>query len=557
VVSDTCASYETIEQLNTDLAPSLQAITQTTDFFAYYRLNLLNNVCPFWNDANSMCGNIACAVNTIEDEAELPPAWRPSELGKLEGPKAHHPGKKEQKEREANKPLQGSLGDKVGESCVLESDDECDDRDYCVPEDESATAKGDYVSLLDNPERFTGYSGDSAHMVWDSIYSENCFSKSVPTTQQRPKQAANDLRSVLQANAPSTAFMPDDTCVEKRVFHRIISGMHASISTHICADYLDHHTGQWGPNLTCYQDRLAPYPDRISNLYFNYALVLRALAKLKPLLSTYTFCSGDPVDDRATRAKVVAFADKAAAAPAIFHETFMFTDPGTRALKEDFRNRFRNVSRLMDCVGCDKCRLWGKLQTSGYGTALKVLFEMEDGTDARSLGIKRTELVALVNTFDRIGHSLSSIVQFRAMQEEQVQSTSRPAGPMTAKEAAQAEASRVPASNKSAQRPSSTPSNNAPSSHSPRANEVGPDDDDDAATLPSVEGGDDAMAELYHIYRVAVWVLDTWLRLPKRLATIGLIEATRLWAFWLGLEAPEREWHVIDWESLGPRRDEL
>lgn len=32
-----------------------------------------------------------------------------------------------------------------------------------------------YVDLLLNPERFTGYSGDSAHRIWNSIYQENCF----------------------------------------------------------------------------------------------------------------------------------------------------------------------------------------------------------------------------------------------------------------------------------------------------------------------------------------------------------------------------------------------
>jgi len=32
----------------------------------------------------------------------------------------------------------------------------------------------------------------------------------------------------------------------------------------------------------------------------------------------------------------------------------------------------------MDCVGCDKCRLWGKVQTTGLATALKVLFEMDE-----------------------------------------------------------------------------------------------------------------------------------------------------------------------------------
>ena len=32
-----------------------------------------------------------------------------------------------------------------------------------------------YVDLLLNPERYTGYKGESAHRVWNSIYKENCF----------------------------------------------------------------------------------------------------------------------------------------------------------------------------------------------------------------------------------------------------------------------------------------------------------------------------------------------------------------------------------------------
>lgn len=31
----------------------------------------------------------------------------------------------------------------------------------------------------------------------------------------------------------------------------------------------------------------------------------------------------------------------------------------------------------MDCVGCEKCRLWGKLQVLGLGTALKILFSVD------------------------------------------------------------------------------------------------------------------------------------------------------------------------------------
>lgn len=31
----------------------------------------------------------------------------------------------------------------------------------------------------------------------------------------------------------------------------------------------------------------------------------------------------------------------------------------------------------MDCVGCEKCRLWGKLQVLGLGTALNILFSVD------------------------------------------------------------------------------------------------------------------------------------------------------------------------------------
>lgn len=33
-------------------------------------------------------------------------------------------------------------------------------------------------------------------------------------------------------------------------------------------------------------------------------------------------------------------------------------------VKEEFRDHFRNITRLIDCVSCDKCKLWGKLQVS-------------------------------------------------------------------------------------------------------------------------------------------------------------------------------------------------
>jgi len=453
IVSDACASYNTLEQLNEAIYPYLHSITQNTDFFSHYRLSLYNKKCPFWDDENGMCGNVACAVNTLDNEEDIPLVWRAKELGKLEGPTAAHPGKKQQREHK-RKPLQGELGEKVDESCVVEYDDECDDRDYCVPEDESATVKGDYVSLVDNPERFTGYSGEGAHQVWEAIYRENCFSKAPKEDMSRSNvqspfgggppsgglgsqqqlKAANELRNVIKeqglqqnvksaiAHGGASSFLDpvdfDDTCLEKRVFYRVVSGMHASISTHLCYDYLNQATGEWAPNLTCYEQRLHNFPDRISNIYFNYALILRAVGKIKQHITDYSYCSEDPEQDLRTKNSVIRLASAIPDGPEIFDETVMFRDPDAIALKEDFRNRFRNVSRVMDCVGCDKCRLWGKLQTNGYGTALKVLFEFDPEDSSKDPPLRRTELVALINTMHRLSHSLSAIKDFRRMIDE-------------------------------------------------------------------------------------------------------------------------------------------
>ncbi|KAF2806792.1 endoplasmic oxidoreductin [Mytilinidion resinicola] len=445
IVSDACASYSTLESLNDAIHPYLHSITQNTDFFSHYRLNLYNKKCPFWSDENGMCGNRACAVNTLENEEDIPLVWRAHELGRLEGPTAQHPGKRQQKERKA-KPLQGKLGENVGESCVVEYDDECDERDFCVPDDEGASAKGDYVSLKDNPERFTGYAGAGSQQVWEAIYRENCFSKPARPAELSSGntplggfgapnfEAANALQNVLRersvqasvqsaiAQGGSSGFDPiefDDDCLEKRVFYRVVSGMHASISSHLCWDYLNQTTGQWSPNLACYEQRLHNFPDRISNLYFNYALILRAVGKIKQHVADYEFCSADPEQDQITKAMVLRLASAMPSGAAIFDESVMFREPGSGVtLKEDFRNRFRNVSRIMDCVGCDKCRLWGKVQTAGYGTALKVLFEFDEHDSSKDPPLRRTELVALLNTMDRLSHSLSAIKQFRRMIDE-------------------------------------------------------------------------------------------------------------------------------------------
>ncbi len=102
-----------------------------------------------------------------------------------------------------------------------------------------------YIDLAKNPERYTGYAGitsknlflflnikgEASWKVWRAIYVQNCFDFIYGPNNNR----------MLNSEKAST----DNMCVEKRSFYRVISGMHASISAHLCQDYLNKETNTW------------------------------------------------------------------------------------------------------------------------------------------------------------------------------------------------------------------------------------------------------------------------------------------------------------------------
>ena len=288
------------------------------------------------------------------------------------------------------------------------------------------------MDLLKNPERFTGYSGPSAHRVWNSIYQENCF-----------KEDVSSYQSLLTLGSAGS-------CLEKRVFYRVISGLHASINVHLSAEYLlqgspfDVASGVWGPNAAEFQRRFDPEmtdgrgPQWLRNLYFLYLLELRALAKVAPYLinSEKYFTGNRSEDENVQRDMKKLLTTVQNFDEGQFDESSMFANKQEGiALKEEFKQKFRNISRIMDCVGCDKCKLWGKVQVTGLGTALRILFPPEDKEiyaaafssphdddhptpSAQSLSrskfsLQRSEVVALVNAFGRISSSIEYVHMFR------------------------------------------------------------------------------------------------------------------------------------------------
>jgi len=269
------------------------------------------------------------------------------------------------------------------------------------------------VDLKDNPERFTGYSGPSAAMVWKAIYEENCFDVSKEMTagchhceserkkleeqkqhhkeHQHIKEDAKDQKensilvppepAPMKPYKPSKQQMeeifsrvpkgkgglqqliqdiaeesnPEESCLEKRVYYRLISGLHASISIHICDEWFNQTTGEWGPNLDCFISRVGMHPERLENIYFDYVVLLRAVTKISDYLAGYEFCTGDDAIDHNIMNVVNELVDLVKKCPPTFDEKLLFQGDHkgqVQQLKHQFRDHFRNVTRIM--VSC--CR---------------------------------------------------------------------------------------------------------------------------------------------------------------------------------------------------------
>lgn len=369
IVEDCCCDYETVDSLNgAVLNPLLQELV-TTPFFRYFKVKLWCD-CPFWPD-DGMCRLRDCSVCECPDNEFPEPFKKPSLHGLPTDDLVCQEGKPQ------------AAVDRTLDTKAFRGWIEVDNP--WTNDDETDNGEMTYVNLQLNPERYTGYTGPSARRIWDAIYSENC-----------PKYSSGEI------------------CQEKKVLYKLISGLHSSISIHIAADYLlDETTNTWGENLELLYDRVLRYPDRVRNLYFTFLFVLRAVTKAAPYLEQAEYDSGNHVEDLKAQSlirQLIYHPKLQAACPLPFDEAKLWQGQSGPELRQQIQKQFRNISALMDCVGCEKCRLWGKLQVLGLGTALKILFSVDGQTHPdQPLQLQRNEVIALLNLLNRLSESVKFV----------------------------------------------------------------------------------------------------------------------------------------------------
>ncbi|XP_060081648.1 ERO1-like protein beta [Ylistrum balloti] len=407
-VDDCTCKVENLDTLNNEkIFPVLQSLLQK-DYFRYFKVNLKKQ-CPFWTD-DSRCAMKDCSVSTCEED-QIPEGLKIGADKYTAEAQDEHTCDEERELGALNSTI--SAESKAAFQNWTKHDDKL--QTFCELDDDKS-ADMEYVDLLLNPERYTGYKGVSPHRIWRSIYEENCFK---PDGKFR------------YGSQQSLAEM----CLEKRAFYRLISGLHTSINLHLCAKYLFPATlysaPSWGPNLKEFTRRFDPDatkgrgPQYLKNLYFTYLVELRAIAKAAPYFEQEEFFTGDAEGDEDVKKGIKQFIKIVKSFPDQFDESKLFQGIPMEAskLKEEFRNHFLNISRIMDCVGCDKCKLWGKVQIQGMGTALKILFSGDSigplstvtALQKQDFQLRRTEIVSLFNAFGRLSSSIKEIEMFKSM----------------------------------------------------------------------------------------------------------------------------------------------
>eukprot|EP00929_Paragymnodinium_shiwhaense_P102064 TRINITY_DN65269_c0_g1_i1.p1 TRINITY_DN65269_c0_g1~~TRINITY_DN65269_c0_g1_i1.p1 ORF type:complete len:1260 (-),score=309.65 TRINITY_DN65269_c0_g1_i1:444-4223(-) len=416
-VSETC-NVETVQGANIrQLHPILNDLVNTT-FFRLFRVKLQNPSCPYWRSAEeaATCGSPSGPPlgNPFGGKSSSPlsaaPAAEPScsisteeegssSIGKLFPASPTKPVEEQHNSHldrtltaEEQMASQFRERDDGKEGCEFEEDLPTYFADMCSGDNAAEAGDFEDVNLVKNPERNTGYNGSH---IWEAMYSENCF----------------EVGSILPRGRFGAA---ESMCYEERVLYRLLSGWHSSTTVSIAKYFYAPGTrGKgWQPNPERYMDSVGSHPDRLKNIHFSFVVMLRALKKAAPFLQTYHYFTGDDAEDSRTQSLMTMLLGSqvlSVCSPLFeaFDETRLFSSirtPEQRSqVKRQFKSVFQNITALVDCVRCMKCRLHAKLFSLGLGTALKILLTPPD---LMSSTIARDEVVAMVNVVWKLSDTL-------------------------------------------------------------------------------------------------------------------------------------------------------
>merc|ERR1712238_568883 len=392
-IPECCCSFSEIEEVNRQTVYPLLKKIVDTPYFAHFKIDLCTS-CELWHDM-PFCTMKDCSVC----ECESPPTWSFDGVdempitGPVPGPDCTSIADDNVVTTIESYVIDGwqttsSFDNSFlsGES-ISSSSSSASNASNRINTD-STTAQ--VVDLRLNPEGYTGYTGPSAEKVWSAIHSTNCFQPTMDDTKENKDINTRDDDDIDDDHDHVDEYC--DLSSEQRLYNRFISGLHSSISLHIAHSYclemnptIIGECQMWGLNDTMAYDRVLKYPDRVENLYVAFSLLLRAVVKAGVAI---TAAVPEQLDDiQATRSSSSSSRNHHSG------DEDGDVDQLKSKRKTELQRRFQHLTSIMQCVGCDRCKLWGTLQTLGVGTALRILFHNDDNDNDNDITLSRQEAV--------------------------------------------------------------------------------------------------------------------------------------------------------------------
>lgn len=82
--------------------------------------------------------------------------------------------------------------------------------------------------------------------------------------------------------------------------------------------------------------------------------------------------------------------------------------------REVIKSQFKNITELLDCIGCNICKVNGKVQFTGLAAMFKVVFPEDE-----KIMVTENELAGLFNLIHRLSNSIKWYKEWRQYEKRQ------------------------------------------------------------------------------------------------------------------------------------------
>ena len=279
-----CASVEDVQRDHERTDALLRSIVERP-FFRIFKVNL-ERPCQFFPD-DGTCGRESCAVAECCEE-EVPAPWRSGSAPRTcsakpqrsaapscgagendvdftlltsfhgfdtwDGPDVSIVQGSAPDAWAAGLPLRGGLAPLNASSSAAAAGERAE------RELSSRDGAMSYVNLQQNPEKYTGYVGETATRIWAAICKPRYFfidlviallAAQVSLTRERYGNPDEENCFAEQDGG--------EHCFEQRAFYRLMSGLHTSINTHLSRHFYPNDS----PNLLLWQHKVGMHPVHI------------------------------------------------------------------------------------------------------------------------------------------------------------------------------------------------------------------------------------------------------------------------------------------------------